>query len=85
MKNKLTDLNNYLFEQLERLMDDEVCNNNESTRNEIEKSKAIVNVSKAIIENSKVELDALKVAHEWNLKGKDMPTMLEYENGRTVH
>ena len=47
MKNTLTDLNNYLFEQLERLNDDSLTN--EQLEQEIRKTDSIVKVSEKII------------------------------------
>ncbi len=80
MKNKLTDLNNYLFEELERLMDDEVCHDENSTQQEITKSGAIVNLSKAIIDNSRVQIVAVKFANDWNYKNGDLPDVLKIVN-----
>jgi hypothetical protein len=76
MKNKLSDLNNYLFEELERLMDDEVCKDTESTLREIDRSRAITDVAKTIVAAGHVQLDAIKTAGEWNLKNKQMPDLL---------
>ena len=48
MKNKMTDLNNVLFEQLERLQDDEAMKDDQNFKREIERSRAIVGVSSQI-------------------------------------
>lgn len=47
MKNSLADLNNYLFEQIERLNDDEL--DEETLEKELRKAGAIVKVSEKII------------------------------------
>ena len=54
MKNKLTDLNNYLFEQLERLNDDSLTE--EEFKKEIARAKAVTDVSNAIINNANTAL-----------------------------
>ena len=58
MKNKLSDLNNYLFEELERLNDDETLMNDDNLEKEIKRSKAITTVSSQIIQNANVVLKA---------------------------
>lgn len=58
MKNKLSDLNNHLFEQLERLNDEDL--NEEQLTKEIGRAKAITDVANSIINNSKVVLDVSK-------------------------
>lgn len=58
MNNKLVDLNNYLFEEMERLTDDETLKTNFDK--EIERSKALTNISKEVIKNAKLLLDARK-------------------------
>lgn len=58
MQNKLTDLNNYLFEQLERLNDDDLTG--ENLDKEIKKAKAVTEVSQTIINNAKQVLDSFK-------------------------
>ena len=58
MNNKLTDLNNYLFEQLERLNDDELSE--EEFEKELKRSKAVTDISSNIIHNAKTVLEAQK-------------------------
>lgn len=58
MNNKLSDLNNYLFEELERLNDDETLENDEMLEKELRRSKAITTVSAQIIQNANVVLRA---------------------------
>lgn len=58
MNNKLLDLNNYLFEQLERLNDDDMSD--EQVEKEIKKANAVTNVARAIIDNAEVELKAMQ-------------------------
>lgn len=58
MKNKLADLNNYLFEELERLNDDEELQDENKLKRELERSKAITGVSQQIISNANVVLKA---------------------------
>lgn len=60
--NKLSDLNNHLFAQLERLGDEEITQ--EKLKEEIERSKAISQISKNIIENAKTVLLAAKMSNE---------------------
>ena len=60
MNNKLSDLNNYLFEELERLNDDETLNSEENFEKELKRSKAITEVSSQIVQNAKIMLEAKK-------------------------
>lgn len=64
MKNDLNSLNNYLFEELERLNDDEELKNEEKLNKELKRAKAISGVSTAIVNNAKLILDAKKYADE---------------------
>lgn len=76
MKNKLIDLNNHLFAQLERLNDEEL--KGESLSEEISRSKAVTGVSKEIVSNARLALDAQQFKQEAGLIAKDtMPKMLE--------
>jgi len=63
-QNKLSDLNNHLFAQLERLGDEEL--KGDSLQQEIERGKAICNVSKNIIDTAKVVLKAAEFVVETN-------------------
>lgn len=58
MKNKLIDLNNHLFAQLERLSDESI--NGDQLQNEIDRSKAVASVAREIINTGKLALDAQK-------------------------
>ena len=60
MRNKLSDLNNYLFAQLERLDDENV--KGEELHEVIERGKAIADVAAQIISNRNLQLRALQVA-----------------------
>ncbi len=66
MKNKLVDLNNHLFEELERLNDEDL--KDEELEKEIERSKAITDVSQKIIDNAELMLKAQKHYDEYGIK-----------------
>lgn len=59
-KNKIQDLRDHLFAQLERLGDDTLMKNPLVREREIERSKAITEVGQAIVNSAKVEIDFLK-------------------------
>ena len=63
MKNKLTDLNNHLFLQLERLSDEDLTE--EELSKEIRRSRALTNVAKPIIANAQLMLEAQKHLDEY--------------------
>lgn len=63
MKNTLTDLNNYLFEQIERLNDDELSE--DQLEKEIRRSEAVQKVARTIIENGHLALSAKKHMDEY--------------------
>lgn len=77
MKNKLIDLNNHLFAQLDRLNDEEL--KGDQLREEIDRSKAVTGVSKEIVSNARLALDAEQLKQEYGLK--KAPAMLEQGNG----
>lgn len=81
MKNKLIDLNNHLFAQLERLNDEELSGDKLST--EIERSKAIGDLSKNIILNGRLMLDSKKYFDEMGYKTEEQPEMLKIESGKS--
>lgn len=59
MKNTLNDLNNYLFEAIERLNDDDLSE--EQLDKEIKRSEAVQKVAKTIIENGQLALQAKSI------------------------
>lgn len=61
MKNKIEDLRNHLFAQLERLGDDEAMKNPIKREAEIQKAKAIQGIAQTIVNSAKVEVEAMKV------------------------
>lgn len=72
-RNKLSDLNNHLFAQLERLGDEEMTP--EQIKAEVQRSKAITEVAEKVIDNAKIVLEATKIAAD-NLPGKNkLPTL----------
>jgi hypothetical protein len=73
MKNKMIDLNNHLFSQMERLCKDNLSS--EELANEIERSKAISLVARNIIDNGKLALDASKAIAERSIP--KLPRLLE--------
>ena len=66
MKNTLTDLNNYLFESIERLNDDDLTD--EQLEREIKRSEAVQKVAKTIIANGALALQAQKHFTEYGIE-----------------
>lgn len=77
MKNKLLDLNNHLFEQLERLNDDELTD--EQLTKEIQRAKAMSTIATNIINNANVALEVQKYYGEYGSR-VEIPEMLGIEN-----
>ncbi|OOF51427.1 hypothetical protein BKK54_03175 [Rodentibacter genomosp. 1] len=57
MKNKITDLNNYLFEQLEKLLDDDLSD--DELKREIARANAVSGVASNIIQNTNTAIKAM--------------------------
>jgi len=76
MKNNLVALNDYLFEELERLNDDETMREEDNFKKEMNRSKAISQVAKNIIDNANTMLEAKKYADEYCPNNKEMPKLL---------
>lgn len=68
MRNNLGDVNNYLFEQLERLNDDETLKQEDNFEKEIQRAKTISNVCSTIVQNANVILNAKKYADEMGIQ-----------------
>ena len=65
MNNTLTDLNNYLFEAIERLQDDSL--DDTQLEKEIKRSEAVQKVAKTIIDNGTLALQAKKHFDEYGI------------------
>lgn len=80
MKNTLTDLNNILFEQLERLNDDEIMQNSDKAKSELERAKGMSQIASQIANTAKTQLDAFRFAEEYRIKQAEMPDLLKNRN-----
>lgn len=75
MKNKLTDLNDHLFAQLERLSEEGMTA--EQIQDEANRAGAIVSVSDQIIRTADLQLKAVTVLANHGDRFKPMLPMLE--------
>jgi len=78
MKNTLTDLNNYLFEAIERLNDDSL--DDAQLDKEIKRSEAVQKVASTIIANGTLALQAKKHLDEYGQGDKVELPMLGVTN-----
>lgn len=76
MRNTLGDLNNHLFEQLERLNDEEL--KGDELKEEIMRAKSVTDIASKIIDNANTVLDAKKLQSETlGRSNVTIPKMLE--------
>lgn len=75
MRNKLTDLQNYLFAQLERLEDEDMTK--ETLDLELKRTKAITSIATAIINNGALCLQARQYIADKESANKTLPEILE--------
>lgn len=76
MKNTLVDLNNYLFEQIERLQDDSLSD--EDFEKEVKRSEAMTKISEKIIANGELAFKTMKHMDEYGYEQtRKVPKMLE--------
>lgn len=75
MKNKLSDLNNHLFMQLERLSEEELTA--EQIEQEVKRTDAIVNVADQIVRNADLQLKAVKILADHGDRFRPHLTMIE--------
>lgn len=64
-KNKLTDLNNYLFEQLERINNDDL--NPEELDTALKKAEAVTKIAETVIKNGELQFKAANLAADYGL------------------
>ncbi len=74
-KNKMADLNNHLFMQLERLNEEDL--KGDALKEEIVRAKAVSGVANQIINNARVCIDGMKAFNEGLIK--KAPPMLGFE------
>ena len=74
MKNTLADLNNHLFEQMERLNDDELTD--EQLEKEIKRADAMKDIATQIISNAQIVLKATELNMEYSRTDVAVPRML---------
>lgn len=75
MKNTLGDLNNHLFQQLERLNNKNL--KGEQLQEEINRAKAVSDVANKIIDNGSLVLEAKKWFDDRWDANNELPEMLE--------
>lgn len=75
----LSDLNLYLFQELDRLNDSFIINREEELNREIKRSKSITDVAQTIINNAQTLIEAQKL---FTQKGEntEIPKMLKEKN-----
>lgn len=76
-KNRLINLNDHLFEQLERLNDDEL--KGEELAQEVKRAASMTNVAKQIIDSGRLALDAKKVVVSGLIREEEIPASLRLE------
>lgn len=77
MQNKISDLNNHLFAQLEKLTEEDLSEN--ELKKEIERSKAVSMIAANILDVAKVSVDAMKIISKGGVHESQMPKMLGIE------
>ena len=77
MKNKLIDLNNHLFEQMERLNDDDLTD--DQLEKEVKRARAMEGLATNIIDNAKLALESQKFIQDYGYSATtpQLPEMLE--------
>lgn len=73
-KNKLVDLNDHLFAELERLGDEDL--KGDELKEELDRAKALSDVSEKIINNASLMFKAIHEQNEYGTVSRDVPKML---------
>lgn len=79
MKNKLSDLNNILFAQLERLTADDLTE--EQISQELQRTQAVVQVADRIVDTAQLQLDGAKFVAQNSGAAKSLPATMALTAG----
>lgn len=74
-RNKISDLNNHLFEQLERLNEEDLTGDH--LKEEIARARAITGIASQIVANGQLVLKATIAKNEYLNRGEKLPSLLE--------
>lgn len=78
MKNTLEDLNNHLFEQLERLNDDSLTA--DDLDKELRRADGMTKIATQIIRNGELAYQTMQYRSEYGPYAGNTPSMLEVKN-----
>ena len=78
MKNKLIDVNDYLFEQLEKLNEENLSD--EEVEIAIKKAAAITKVAEVIIKNGELQFKAMQTAADYGIINSSQIKLLLGQN-----
>lgn len=76
-KESILDLNSYLFEQLNRITNDDL--KGEELRDEIERSRAVCGVAETIVKNASLALKVAQFADSVGTTSEALPDLLTGE------
>ena len=84
MKTRLTDLNTHLFEQIERLNDEDL--KGKKLKMEIKRAKAITGLAREVIATGQLLLDAHKAVGQgmFSIQAGPLPKMLKDNNAGKI-
>ena len=73
-RNKLSDLNNHLFAQLERLGEEDLTV--EEIHKEVSRGKSICHLASSVIKNAKMQIDAMKLVAHGEYTVNELPELI---------
>ncbi|WP_314879351.1 hypothetical protein [Haemophilus parahaemolyticus] len=79
MKNKMTDLNNHLFSQLEKLLDPDLSD--DELKKEIARAGAVSSIAANIIQNANTAIKAMSMFENRQIES-DSPDFLRISKGQ---
>lgn len=79
MKNSLADLNAYLFDELDRITNDDL--NDQELQLEISRANAVTKVAESITNSAQLQLDVMKHLDEYGYNPAGHDKLLELSGG----